>query len=70
MYVFGKGHQFSPDEKVVFDQAVETLSSLVESGSTGERQNALTELLQAIQPAFSVGEMSHSIRMFQETKLL
>ena len=60
----GRGHFFSPKEAESLLDGVADLVDQVAVGTTGDRQNALVQVLHAIQPAFSEGEMRAAIRKF------
>jgi len=66
MYKPGVGYYLSDEESDRFDSAVGALKAAIGVEPTGVVQTRLVELLQAIQPAFSEGEMRYAIRKFQD----
>lgn len=63
MYTPGIGHHLSEEEAEAYQDARENFEHAVRVGfrttTTGDKQDRLTDLLKAIQPAFSEGEMKY-----------
>jgi hypothetical protein len=63
MYKVGIGYHFDAAEEVVFKVALDQLAELPDSPLTGDKQNIVADLLKALKPLFSEGELRMAVRL-------
>jgi|TARA_Y100000310_G_C20165696_1_gene571244 hypothetical protein len=62
MYKVGIGYYFNDGEEAVFKVALDQVAELPDVPLTGDKQNIVVDLLKALKPLFSEGELRMAVR--------